>query len=297
MNYNSCESKFLRTIHHVLHNGQLRPTRTGVLARSVFDVHLKFSLANNILPLLTSRRLPLRSIFEELMWFIRGQTDAKILASKNVNVWNANTSRGFLNDRGLSYYQVGDIGPSYSFQFRYAGAPYRGCDYKNYSTMGEDQLKNVIDTITHDPNSRRMLISLWNVSDLKDMALVPCGFCYQFYVDIQNKRLSCKVIQRSSDIALAGGWNVASASLLVIFIAKMTGLTPHELIWTVGDCHIYVDQIKGVEEQLRRKPVPFPTLEVLKPLVTMKDLESLEFEDLVLKNYNPYPPIKIPMSV
>ena len=285
------EYKFLSVLRRIMTQNNIRPDRTGTGVKSIFGVDLRFSLENNKFPLLTTRKIPLRMVFEELMWFLRGKTDVRILQDKNVHVWDANTTREFLDNRGLHHYKVGDIGPGYGFQFRYSGAKYINCD-SNYEHQGFDQLQYVINLLKTDPTSRRILINLWNPSDLDKMALVPCGFCYQFHVN--DGMLSCKITQRSSDIALAGGWNIASASLLTYMLSHICNLKPKEVIWSVGDCHIYQNQFDGVVEQLKRTPRQCPTLHLIN--TSVKDITKFEYKDFVLHNYKPYPPIKLPLN-
>jgi thymidylate synthase len=289
------ERDFLQLLQHILSQPD-RKDRTGTGTRSVFSPpEMRFSLENNTFPLLTTRKLSLRLIFEELMWFLRGQTNVSILREKGVHVWNGNTSRAFLDQRGLTHYEEGDLGPSYSFQFRHFGAEYNNCK-TDYTGQGFDQLQYVINEIKQNPFSRRLIINLWNANDLDKMSLQPCGFCYQFYVDETQTYLSCKLTQRSSDIALAGGWNIASASLLTYMIAHVCGLKPKELIWSLGDTHIYLNQIEAVKEQLKQTPASFPTLHIVQS-PEKNEITNFEFNHFKLEDYNPSKPIKIQMNV
>jgi thymidylate synthase len=256
--HNKYEYKLLDLLRNIINNGERRIDRTGTGTLSLFGPQLEIDISNQF-PLMTTRTMSLRMIFEELMLFIRGQTNSKILEARNVNVWSGNTTREFLDSRGLYHYKEGDMGPTYGFMFRHAGADYQGCD-KDYTHQGYDQLSQAIHLIRTNPYSRRIIINLWDSSKLDQMALPPCGFNYQFYVSDPDgsKLLSCKITQRSSDISLAGGWNIASGALLTYMIARMTGTLPHKLIWSVGDVHIYNNQIQSVVEQLERKPYPLP---------------------------------------
>jgi len=281
------EVNFLNILRDILKQPD-RSDRTTIGTKSIFSPpELRFSLRNGQFPLLTTRKINLKFVFEELMWFLRGQTDVSVLREKGIHIWDGNTNRSFLDQRGLAHYNDWDLGPSYGFQFRHSGAPYIDCK-TDYTGQGVDQLQYVIDEIKRNPYSRRLVINLWNPSDLGKMALQPCGFCYQFYVS--NGELSCKLTQRSSDIALAGGWNVASASLLTIFIASVCDLTPGELVWSIGDAHIYLNQLDAVRIQLQRDPKPFPTLRLKQ---TRKNITEYEFTDIELHNYTPYNHIKI----
>ncbi len=288
--YNFEEKQFLGTLNNILTRGVRKKDRTGVGTLSTFGEQLRFSLEDGRFPLLTHRRVPLRMAFEELMWMIRGQTDAKILAEKKVNIWNDNTTRKFLDGRGLKW-EVGDIGPAYGFQLRHYGAKYYGCHH-NYAGKGFDQLANVIHLLKNDPSSRRIMFTFWNPADLCKMALPPCAFNYQFYVS--GKWLSCKLTQRSSDISLAGGWNIATASLWTYMLAKICGLRPKEVIWSTGDTHIYMNQVAAVKEMVQREPNPFPTIFLKSP----KDnyIENFEWSDIILQDYRPQKKIKVAMN-
>ena len=286
---NTEEEAFIRQLYHILENGKERIDRTGVGIIGVFGVDMRFDISTHF-PLMTTRQVSLKMIFEELMWFLRGQTDVKILESKKVPVWTPNSTREFLDLQGLQHYREGDVGKSYGFQFRHYGADYFDCE-TDYTGKGFDQLAYVIDLIKNDPTSRRIIINLWNPLDLNKTALPCCGFCYQFYVD--DGYLSCKVTQRSSDISLAGSWNVASASLFVYLLADICGLKPKEVIWSVGDCHIYKNQIEAVKEQLKRIPRRFPVLKIVN---SRENITDFEFTDLKLLGYNPYPRIKVAMN-
>lgn len=285
------EQQILDTLSTILTQGETRIDRTGVGTKSIFGVDMRFDLSNHTFPLITTRKISLRMVFEELMWFLRGQTDAKILKKKKVHVWNPNSSRDFLDKRGLTHYEEGDIGSAYGFQFRHFGAKYVNChtDYKN---QGFDQLAYVIDLLKTNPTSRRIIMNIWNPTVLDEVALPACLFCYQFYVS-EGKYLSCKLTQRSSDISLAGGWNIATGSLLVYMLSALCGYEPKELIWSVGDCHIYLNQIEGVEEQLKRTPRVSPKLH----LVKIPDrIEEFEYDCFRLEDYMPHPAIKLKLN-
>lgn len=289
---NEEEEQFLELMKNIMRQ-PLRGNRTNELCKSLFSPpQLRFSLSNNNFPLITTRQLPFKIIFEELMWFIRGETDTRILNNKGIHIWDDNSSREFLDNRGLQRYREGDIGPGYGFQFRYSGAVYESCD-TDYTGCGTDQLLNVIKEIREQPNSRRLIINLWNPNDIHKMALPPCGFCYQFYVN--DNKLSCKLTQRSSDISLAGGWNIASASLLTIMIACVCDLEPHELIWSLGDVHIYNNQQEQVFEQLSRRPRMFPKLYITNT-PSDRNITSFKYSDFELLDYNPYCRLRIPMN-
>lgn len=286
------EMQFLYVMHDIINNGVTRDDRTGAGTKSVFSRELRFDLSQGRIPMMTTRPVGLRFIFEELMWILRGQTDNQILNDKRIHIWDANTTREFLNKKKLNNLPVGDIGPSYGFQMRHYGANYLNC--KTGYTSGFDQLKYVIDLLRTNPNSRRIIINLWNPSQLNQMALPPCMYGYQFYV--ANGQLSCKLIQRSSDIALAGSHNCTAGALLVHMLCKITGLLPGELIWSPSDVHIYINQIESVTEQLERFPKPFPILKII-GLPKNNNILNFEYKHFKLLNYNPYTKINFAMNV
>lgn len=278
---NEEETRFLSVVASILYQSETRPNRTQVATRSVFSPpELRFSLENNRFPLLTTRRLPFRPILEELLWMIRGQTDVSVLQSKQINVWNANVTRAFLDVNGRPHIAEGHVGRSYGYQFRRFGGWY-------------DQVNEAIRLIRTDPTSRRILINLWNPCDLADMALPPCLFCYQFYVS--NGTLSCKATQRSSDIVLAGGWNIATISLLTIMMAHVCGLTPKEIIWSVGDAHVYENQVEVAQLQCQRKPTSFPTLSIVKSPQD-NDITRFELDHFDLQGYHPIGSLSVAMN-
>lgn len=288
------EENFLVTLKKVMVNGIERKDRTGVGTKSIFGADLRFNLAQSF-PLLTTRPLPLRIIFEELMWILRGQTDVSILEEKNINIWTPNSTKEFIEKQKLPY-DAGDIGPSYGWQMRHFGAKYVNC--KTNKGSGTDQLAYVIDLIKNNPTSRRILISLWNPAQIAEMTLPPCVWSYQFYVTPGNEempgKLSCKVIQRSSDISLAGGWNIASGALFTHMLAKICGLNVGELIWSPADVHIYLNQMDAVKEQLSRKPYPFPQISLKFP--TNGDILNFKWSDISLLGYKTHPRIKLAMN-
>jgi dihydrofolate reductase/thymidylate synthase len=283
------EQQVLELMRTILRNGASKPDRTNIGTKSIFGQNLRFDLRNNSFPLLTTRKMFLRGIFAELMLFIRGQTDNQILEDQKISIWRGNTTREFLDARGLSHLPVGDMGASYGFLFRHFGAQYKTCK-DDYSNQGVDQLKCVIDTIKTNPHDRRMIISLWDPTNLNNCPLPPCLYNYQFYVD--DGELSCMMTQRSSDFAVAGGWNIATGSLLTYLIASVCNLQPGDLIWNIGDVHIYNNLVAQVKEQINRTPNIFPKLFINKK----ENIEEFEFSDLQLLNYNPHPPIELIMN-
>lgn len=290
---NQEERSMLSLIGDVMRNGYKKDDRTGTGTVSLFGKHLEFDLTDNKFPLMTTRPMFFHGIFEELMLYLRGQTDSKILEAKNVKVWAPNTSREFLDKNNLGHYRVGDMGHTYGFSMRHFGAEYKGCD-ADYTGQGYDQLMNLIEGIKTNPNGRRHLISLWEPNKIEQAALPPCLYEYQFYV--HDGMLSCQMGQRSSDIVTAGGWNVATGALMTILIAHACGLKPEKLIWNIGDVHIYNNIIDAARQQVCRFPNAYPKL-FLRGMPD--DITKTEFNNLELIGYEPLPmgDIKIIMNV
>lgn len=287
---NEGEEQYLSIIREILSTADEREDRTGTGTLSVFGRLMRFDLATGF-PLLTTKHVSFRTIAEELFWMISGSTDANSLYSKGVKIWNANASRATLDKLGFPNREEGDLGPIYGFQWRHFGATYVDCK-TNYQGQGVDQLRKVIEMIKKNPNSRRIVMSSWNAQDVDEMALPPCHVMCQFYVS--NGKLSCMMTQRSGDIGLGVPYNIASYALLTCLIAHITGLQRGEFIHTIADTHIYKTHILGLEEQTKRKPRAFPTLSISKRVV---DIDDINFQDLVLQDYNPHPAIKLEMTV
>lgn len=291
------EYQILDLMKNILDDGNFRIDRTGVGIYSLFSPqHMTFDLRDNKFPLMTTRRLPFRHIFEELMWFLKGDTNVQTLRDKNIHIWDSNTNREFLDKNNLNYKEW-DMGPSYSFQFRYAGVEYNDCNTDYSNKGGIDQLDKLIYDIKHNPASRRLIINLWNVKDINKMALPPCGFCYQFYVS--EIHLDLKVIQRSSDIALAGGWNIASAALFLKMVARVCGLVPRRLIWDLGDVHIYKNQVEQVKQQLKEMPLTYPLLTINSNAPAphnKKHITEFTYKDFELISYSYAKKISISMN-
>jgi len=281
------EQNYLNLLKHILENGSAKTDRTGVGTLSVFGTNLRFSLENNKLPLITTRKIFLKGAIEELLFFLCGETNTKKLEEKGVNIWKGNTSRDFLDKRGLANLPEGDFGKMYGYQWRSWG--------KDENNPGIDQLKNTIDRIKNDPNSRRHVISAWNVSQLHEGALEPCHCFMQFYVD--NGTLSLQWYQRSVDLGIGFVINVASYGLLTHIIAKSCNLKAKELVFCGGDTHIYNNIIDQIKLQLSREPYDFPTIDINKQLSSIQDIENLKYEDFMLKDYKYHPPIKMIMSI
>jgi len=262
---------YLDLIQEVLDDGERRPDRTGVGTRSVFGRQFRFDLAEGF-PLLTNRKIHLRSIVHELLWFIRGETNIKYLKDNNVSIWDEWADAD------------GNLGPVYGKQWR----SWQGADGRVV-----DQLKDVIDRIRKDPHSRRLIVSAWNVADLPKMALAPCHLLFQFYVS-QSGRLSCQLYQRSADLFLGVPFNIASYSILTHMIAQVTDLMPGDFVHTFGDAHLYENHLDAARELLSRPSRPLPTLH-LNPAI--RDINEFKESDIEVRDYQPHPPIKAPVAV
>lgn len=278
------EMQYLNLMSDILKNGDNRIGRNGV-TMSMFGKHMKFDLRNGF-PLLTTKKMFFRGIVEELLFFLRGDTDSKILEEKKINIWKGNTSKEFLEDRGLNY-EPGIMGPMYGYQWRRFGATYGTVD------KGIDQLANVINLIKNDPGSRRIIMTDYNPSQAEEGVLYPChSIIIQFYV--QNNFLDMFCYNRSQDVLLGVPFNIASSALLQIIIANITGLTPRFFNLSMGDSHIYDSHISAVREQICRVPYVFPQLELHK-LNDISDIEKLKYNDFILSGYIYHPSIKAEM--
>ncbi len=260
-------------LKHVIANGVERPDRTRVGTLSVFGCHARYDLSVGF-PLLTTKKLPLKSIITELLWFLRGSTNVFELQEQGCTIWDE-----WANP------ETGDLGPVY-------GKQWRSWETADPEKPEIDQIQWVIDEIRQNPNSRRLVVSAWNPADLDKMALPPCHCLFQFYV--ADGKLSCQLYQRSADIFLGVPFNIASYSLLTMMIAQVTGLKPGEFIHTLGDAHLYLNHLDQAREQLTREPYPLPMMK-LNPAV--KDLFGFKFEDFTLANYQAHPAIKAPIAV
>lgn len=261
---------YLELLQHILDKGTYKQDRTGTGTISTFGYQLRFDLQKGF-PLLTTKKLHLRSIIYELLWFLKGDTNIKYLNDNKVRIWNEWADKN------------GDLGPIYGYQWRSWGAP----DGKHI-----DQISEIVDQIKNNPNSRRMLVSAWNVADIPQMALAPCHALFQFYV--ADERLSLQLYQRSADVFLGVPFNIASYSLLLCMMAQVCNLKVGEFIHTFGDVHIYKNHIDQVKLQLARKPHSLPTLH-LNPL--RKDIFNFQYEDFSIEGYNPDPHIKAEVAV
>jgi len=285
------ENQYLDLIRTIINTGHRKGDRTGTGTISQFGAQMRFSLRDGVFPLLTTKRVFWRGLAEELLWFIKGSTNAKDLQDKDVKIWDGNSSREFLDKCGFKDREVGDLGPVYGFQWRHCGAPYTNM-HDDYSGKGVDQLQQVIDQIKNNPDDRRIIMCSWNVSDIPKMALPPCHCLVQFYV--ANGELSCQLYQRSADMGLGVPFNIASYALLTYMIAHVTGLKPGEFVHSLGDAHVYSNHVEALEEQLKREPRPFPTLTIKRKV---ENIDDFTMEDFELEGYKPHPKIQMAMAV
>ncbi|KAL6317951.1 hypothetical protein AAG906_030998 [Vitis piasezkii] len=284
------EFMYLRLLKEIISSGTHKADRTGTDTVSKFGCQMRFNLRLSF-PLLTTKRVFWRGVVEELLWFISGSTNPKVLQEKDIHIWDGNASREYLDSIGLTDREEGDLGPIYGFQWRHFGARYTNM-HADYMGQGFDQLLDVIDKIKNKPDDRRIILSSWNPSDLKLMALPPCHMFSQFYV--ANGELSCQMYQRSADMGLGVPFNIASYALLTCMIAHVCGIVPGDFIHIIGDAHIYKTHIRALEEQLQKLPKPFP---ILKINPQKKDIESFVATDFELIGYNPHQKIEMTMSV
>lgn len=305
------ENEYLNCLNDILINGEYVADRTGTGTLSLFGKNMKFNIStveqNDMklykIPMLTTKKMYFRGILVELLWFLRGGINASWLQDRNVHIWDGNTSREFLDSRGLYDYKVGDIGPGYGHQWVNWGGDWRkNIDIKHLinSSNGINQIKNIIETLKSDPTSRRCVLSAWNVSDLDKMALPPCHMMYVFKVSDHHKdvkTLNCKVLLRSNDMFLGSPFNILSASLLTVLIGKAVNMNPGAIELSIVDAHIYVDHIEQVKKQLDRTPLDFPYLTVDSTINSWEDMLGLDEKDFKIRNYHSWGGLKGKMAV
>ncbi|XP_028767948.1 bifunctional dihydrofolate reductase-thymidylate synthase [Neltuma alba] len=283
------ENNYLNLVQDIISEGTAKDDRTGTGTFSKFGCQMRFNLRRSF-PLLTTKKVFWRGVVEELLWFISGSTNAKVLQEKGIHIWDGNASREYLDSIGLAEREEGDLGPVYGFQWRHFGAKYTDM-HADYSGKGFDQLLDVINKIKHNPDDRRIILSAWNPVDLKLMALPPCHMFAQFYV--ANGELSCQMYQRSADMGLGVPFNIASYALLTYMIAHVCELVPGDFIHVIGDAHVYRNHVRPLQEQLRNIPKPFPILKIN----PKKDIDSFVASDFNLVGYDPSQKIEMKMAV
>ena len=275
------EEQYIQLIKDILQEGIPDNGRNGNNL-SIFGSSMIFSLQNNKIPLLTSKKLAWKTCLKELLWFIQGKTDNTILQSQNVHIWDKNATRDFLDERNLNHYEEGDIGPIYGHQWRHFNAKYTNCN-TDYSGKGIDQLQIVIDQLKNKDlrKSRRIILTSWNPEQLDEMALPPCHILAQFNVSNENE-LSCSMYQRSADVGLGVPFNIASYSFLTHILAKHCDLKAEKLIYIAGNCHIYDDHIQPLKEQINNKLFDFPTIEIKNK---HENINDYKLNDFIINNY------------
>jgi thymidylate synthase len=263
-------NQYEQLLKHIYETGTFKADRTGTGTRSIFGAQLRFNLQDGF-PLISTKKVHLKSIIHELLWFIKGETNTQYLKENGVSIWDE-----WANENG-------DLGPVYGYQWR---------SWPAADGTYIDQLSEAIETIKKNPDSRRMIVSAWNVADLNKMALMPCHAFFQFYV--ANGKLSCQLYQRSADMFLGVPFNIASYAFLTHMIAQVCNLEVGDFIHTFGDAHIYSNHFEQVELQLSREPKPYPTLQI-NPAV--QSIFDFKFEDFTIQDYHPHPAIKAPVAV
>jgi thymidylate synthase len=261
---------YLNLMQHVLEHGTKKSDRTGTGTVSVFGYQMRFDLSQGF-PLLTTKKVHLRSIIHELLWFLQGDTNIKYLKDNKVTIWDEWAD------------EHGKLGPVYGYQWRSWPAP----DGRHI-----DQIAQAVQQIKTNPDSRRIIVSAWNVADLDKMALAPCHAFFQFYV--ADGKLSCQLYQRSADIFLGVPFNIASYALLTLMVAQVCDLQPGDFVHTFGDAHLYSNHMEQTREQLSREPRPLPTMKLN---TSVKDIFGFKFKDFTLENYDPHPAIKAPVAI
>ena len=269
MNFNPGEQQYLDLLAELLERGASKSDRTGTGTLSLFGRQMRFALADSF-PLLTTKKLHLKSIICELLWFLRGDTNVRWLQERGVTIWDE-----WANAQG-------ELGPVYGYQWRHWRTP----DGREI-----DQIAQVVESIRRNPDSRRHMVLAWNPADVDKMALPPCHALFQFYV--ADGRLSCQMYQRSADVFLGVPFNIASYALLTLMLAQVTGLSPGEFVLALGDVHLYRNHIGQAREQLVRAPRPFPRMR----LTPKRDLFAFQYEDFAIEGYDPHPAIKAPIAV
>ena len=278
--------QYLDLMRHIKDNGTFKGDRTGTGTYSVFGHQMRFNLAEGF-PLVTTKKVHLKSIIHELLWFLSGDTNVKYLQDNGVSIWNEWATAEQCARFGRS---EGELGPVYGHQWRNFGAT-KNAD-GSFSPDGADQIATLVHDLKHNPNSRRLIVSGWNPQEANQVALPPCHTLFQFYV--ANGKLSCQLYQRSADVFLGVPFNIASYALLTMMLAQVCDLQLGEFIWTGGDCHLYSNHLEQTELQLSREPLPLPTMRLNSDI---KDIFAFKYDDFTLENYQSHAVIKAPVAV
>lgn len=286
------EYQYLNLLKEVV-SGEQKVDRTGVGTRSLFGARMEFNMESTI-PILTTKKVNFEAVIKELLFFISGKTDTRILSEQGIKIWEANTKKEILERIGLPWNE-GDMGPGYGWQWRHYGAPYEGCD-KDYGSVGIDQLKNLIEGIRNEPHSRRHILTAWNPAQIDQMVLPPCHILAQFNVSSDKKYLDCQLYQRSGDMFLGVPFNIASYAFLTYMIASITALRPRKFIHVIGDAHIYNNHMTQVSTQLNRMPRPFPTLK-FRNATRIHEIDDFNFDSFIIEGYSSWAYINAEMAV
>lgn len=291
------EQVYLVTLKNILENGEICSDRTGVGTKSMFGIKMDFDLVAGF-PLLTTKKVLWRYALHELLWMIRGDTNTKHLEDVGVHYWKANTSRDFLDKRGLEW-EEGDMGPGYGFQWRHWGTSYTGCQI-DYTGCGFDQLTELVHGIQNDPHGRRHILTSWNCEDISKMALPPCHLLAQFHVSGDKQFIDCMLLQRSGDMFLGVPFNMIMYAMLTHMIGYITGLIPRKLVHVIGDAHIYLNHMDAVGIQLSRSPKIPPRFQIDIQNDDHRNVKSIDdfiFSDFNVTGYDPQPFIPAKMAV
>ena len=303
------EQQYLDILKELLEKGTIKANRTEISTRYLFGRSIRVENVAENFPLLTTKKVFFRGVVEELLFFLRGETDTKILEEKGINIWKGNTKRSFLDQHESSHvnhFPEGLMGPGYSWQFRNFGASYEYNDQKKCSngyynfdqkmySEGFDQVQYVIDCLKTDPNRRDMVISLWNPPQHKDAVLPPCHVLYVFSYEPETNQLHLSMTQRSCDFFLGVPFNIASCATFLTIMAQIGNMKVGDLLWHGTDIHLYENQTEAAKEQLKRKPRSVPQMSIEQKIGSTKDIEELQYEDFVISGYDPQSTIKADM--
>lgn len=294
---NAFEKQYLEYMTQILQSGTDRPDRTGVGSRFIWGGTIRHDLSTGEFPAITTRKVSPRLAFEETWFFLRGETDTKILEEKNIKIWKGNTNRQFLDSRGLSNLPEGNLGKGYGFQWRNFGGSTE-YDTVQSNMFGVDQLSVLLKDLKADKFSRRHIITAWNPQQIHEMALPPCHLYQQYQVTPDNK-LNSMFLMRSNDFLYGFPFNMMGYAFLNVAIAKLCGYTPGELVYMGTDVHLYSNQLEIAAEQIKRIPKTLPTITIVRDINTIEDLLSLQYSDFAIENYDPYPDFtnKPPMAI
>lgn len=294
---NKEETQYLELVRDIIKTGYEQSDRTGVGTKTKIGVQMKFNLRNNQLPVMTTRRTFFRGAVEELLWFLRGETDITNMQNNNIHIWDGNTTEEFIRNRKLEgIVPTNSVGTLYGYQIRNWNGDW--IEWRdNGNRTGIDQLEKIVKLLKNDPESRRILISNYNVEQTETGVLEPCHTLYSFNVDYQRKELHSLLWMRSADFMCGVPLNILHISLLTHILAKMLGFTAGEFTFQAANAHVYNNHIEDAMIQIGREPFHFPTVKILKDVESISDIEQLKFEDFVLENYNCHSPIKYEMAI